>query len=118
MRTSSTISKPAWSADTTRARRVARYVLSPEALDDLRDIRRYIAQDDRAAAGRVLAELRGAMQQLAEMPLLGHVQEDLAAEPLRFWSVRSYLIVYRPDQRPLQIVRVVSGYRDIFTLLT
>ncbi len=58
------------------------------------------------------------MQRLAGMPELGHVREDLADESLRLWPVRSYLIIYRPDRRPLQIVRVVSGYRDIVELLT
>jgi hypothetical protein len=31
--------------------------------------------------------------------------------------VHSYLVIYRPETRPLQIVRVLSGYRDIATLL-
>lgn len=81
-------------------------------------MRDYIAHDDPTAAGRVLAELRAMMQRLAGMPELGHVREDLADESLRLWPVRSYLIIYRPDRRPLQIVRVVSGYRDIVELLT
>jgi toxin ParE1/3/4 len=97
---------------------MARYVLSREALDDLQDIRGYIAKDDPAAARRVLTQMRSAMQRLAQMPGIGHVREDLADETLRFLPVRSYLIIYRPDTRPIQIVRVVSGYRDIAELLS
>jgi toxin ParE1/3/4 len=95
-----------------------RYVLSPQARDDLSDLRDYIAQDDPAAARRVLNEVREAMRRLAQMPELGHVREDLADEALRFWPVRSYLIIYRPETKPVQIVRVLSGYRDISQLLS
>ncbi|MFP4148959.1 MAG: type II toxin-antitoxin system RelE/ParE family toxin, partial [Nitriliruptoraceae bacterium] len=53
---------------------------------------------------------------LADHPGLGHLREDLADEALRVWTVHSYLVIYRPDARPLQIVRVLSGYRDIAIL--
>ena len=97
---------------------MARFVLSPEARDDLREIRDYIARDSADAARRVLSELRAAMRRLAEMPEMGHFREDLAHEPLRFWPVHSYLIIYRPDRNPLEVVRVLSGYRDIAELLS
>lgn len=97
---------------------MARFILSPEARDDLREIRDFIARDSGEAALRVLAELRTAMTRLAEMPEIGHIREDLADEPLRFWSVYSYMVVYRPDSRPLEVVRVLSGYRDIAELMS
>ncbi len=50
---------------------------------------------------------------MARMPGMGHVREDLTDEALRVWTVRSYMIVYRPETHPLQIVRVLSGYRDV-----
>ena len=97
---------------------MARFVLSPEARDDLREIRGFIARDSANAARRVLSELRAAMSRLAEMPEMGHFRADLADEPLRFWPVHSYLIIYRPDRKPLEVVRVLSGYRDIAELLS
>ena len=93
-----------------------RFVLSREATADLREVYDYIAADDPAAAGRVLEDLRIAMHRLAEHPGLGHLREDLADEALRVWTVHSYLVIYRPDARPLQVVRVLSGYRDIAAL--
>ena len=92
------------------------FVLSQEATGDLREVYDYIAADDPAAARRVLEDLRTAMHRLAEHPGLGHLGEDLADEALRVWTVHSYLVIYRPDARPLQVVRVLSGYRDIATL--
>lgn len=97
---------------------MAAFVLSPEARDDLRSIREYIRPDSPKAARKVLAELRRAMERLAELPELGHLREDLATELLRFWPVYSYLIVYRPDAQPLAIVRVLSGYRDVAEILS
>ncbi len=62
-------------------------------------------------------EIHEAILRVILMPTLGHLREDLTDEPLRFWSVRRYLIVYRPDADPLEIVRVLSAYRDVKKLL-
>ena len=93
------------------------YVLTPLAEDDLLDIGRYIANDSLEGASRVLNELNQAMTLLARQPLIGHRRLDLAAEPYRFWPVCSYLIIYRPDITPLQIIRVLHGARDVRSLL-
>jgi plasmid stabilization system protein ParE len=34
-----------------------------------------------------------------------------------FWSVFSYLIVYNPAKRPVEIVRVLHGKRDVERIL-
>ena len=77
----------------------------------------YIAQDDIDAADRVRDTIREAINNLVILPGLGHRRDDVADEMLRFWPVFSYLIVYRPQTDPLEIVRVISGYRDIAALL-
>lgn len=56
------------------------------------------------------------MRRLAQHPGLGHVRDDLADESLKVRPVHSYLVIYRPDSSPLQVVRVLSGYRDIAAL--
>ena len=94
-----------------------KYLLTGPAKDDLREIIAYLRDRSPQAAKRVRTKLGEAMRQLAEMPSVGHLREDLADEPLRFWSVYSYLIVYRPDTEPLQIIRVLHGARDIKTIL-
>jgi plasmid stabilization system protein ParE len=96
---------------------MSRFVLTPAARADLLEIFDYIAQDNPDAARRVTTELRGAMRKLAEMPEIGHSRRDLAREPLRFWLVYSYLIIYRPEARPLQVVRVLHGSRDVRRIL-
>jgi plasmid stabilization system protein ParE len=71
-----------------------RYRVSPEAKQDLREIRDYIARDNVGAARRVLANLKGAFENLARMPEQGHKREDLTDKPVLFWPVGSYVIVY------------------------
>jgi len=89
------------------------YLLTDSAKEDVREIISYIRQRSPQSAKKVRSELREAMRLLARFPGMGHVRQDVAAETLRFWSVYSYLIAYRPDTKPLQIIRVVHGARDI-----
>ena len=96
---------------------MSQYRLSDRAEADLEEIWLYVAQHSVRGANRLLDELYEALRKLAVMPQMGHLREDLSEEPLRFWSVRSYMIVYRSETSPIEIVRVVSGYRDLSRLL-
>jgi plasmid stabilization system protein ParE len=93
-----------------------RFILSPEAARDIREIRPYIADDSIRAARRVRLQLFGACRRLAENPLIGHSREDLTAKSVLFWPAGAYLIIYDPRPRPIQIVRVVHGARDVAAL--
>jgi len=95
---------------------VSRYVFTRPAESDLLELWEFIAKDDVDAADRVVGEIRDAISRLADMPRMGRLREDLADESLRSWPVYSYLIFYRPDTSPLEVVRVVSGYRDLAEL--
>ncbi len=96
---------------------MSRYVLTPQAKADLTQVLDFIRQSNGDAAVRVRAEFHNAMRKLAEMPGMGHLRTDVTGEALRFWRVYSYLVVYRPETRPLQIIRVLHGARDIMTIL-
>lgn len=54
---------------------------------------------------------------LADSPTIGHTREDLTDELVRFWTVDHYYIIYRPDTSPLEVIAVISGYRDVPTQL-
>ena len=96
---------------------MSRFVLTPAARGDLEEIVDYIAKDSPDAAQRVRLELRNSMRMLARTPGMGHFRSDLSHEPLRFWQVYSFLIIYRSETRPLQIVRVLRAARDVRTIL-
>jgi plasmid stabilization system protein ParE len=93
------------------------FVLSPEAQDDLGGIDAYLCHESPGAADRVSRALESTMELLAQHPGMGHQRPDLTSRPVRFWSVYSYLIVYRPDTSPLQVIRVLHGARDVAAIL-
>ena len=93
------------------------FILSPAARQDLFDIWEFIARDDFDTADRVRDELFAAMSAVSDMPEKGHFRTDLVDEPLRFWRVYTYLIIYRPASNPLEIVRVLSAYRNVKQIL-
>ena len=97
---------------------MAAYLLSPEAREDLRDIRAYlVGKDGKRLARYVLQEITAAFRLLASRPEAGHLRQDLTPLPVKFWSVFSYLIVYDPAVRPIAIVRVLYGTRDVQEIL-
>lgn len=96
---------------------MADHFYSPEARLDLFEIWEFIAQDNVDAADRFQQEVQQAVSLLARNPELGHLRRDLTTKPVRFWAVHSYLIVYDPATRPLEVVRILSGYRDVAILL-
>jgi antitoxin ParD1/3/4/toxin ParE1/3/4 len=96
---------------------MSRFVLTRAARADLDEIFRYIARDNPAAASRVLEKLRQAMRLLARTPEIGHYRRDLASESVRFWSVYSYLVIYRAEGRPLEVVRILHASRDVRAIL-
>jgi plasmid stabilization system protein ParE len=95
-----------------------RFKLTPEARLDLLSIWKFIARDDINAADRVITRLETAFQLLGRFPRKGHKRNDVhTSEPVLFWPVSSYVVVYRPEPRPVLIVRVFHGARDLDALL-
>lgn len=94
------------------------YLLSDAARDDLLAIWDYLAEEAGSAiADRMMADLEAAMRKLARAPGLGHRREDLTDQPVRFWLVHSYLIIYADKSKPLAIARVLHASRDVRALL-
>ncbi len=96
----------------------ARYILAPEAALDLVQIWRYIKKNaGLGTAERVESVIREKILYLAERPGGGHWRRDLTDEAVKFFSIYAYLIVYRPETKPLQIVAILHGRRDVEQLL-
>ena len=95
-----------------------RFRLAPEAPQEVKDIWAYIVSDNTTAAARVRQEIRDTCRRLAQHPYIGHRRDDLTTrDDVLFWPVYSYLVVYRPDTRPLEILRVLHGKRNVEGLL-
>ena len=95
-----------------------RYVLAPEAASDLVQIWRYIKKQSSVdMADRVEAVILDRIAFLAENPGAGHWRRNLTERPVKFFPVYSYLIVYRPETKPLQIASILHGRRDLEQIL-
>jgi plasmid stabilization system protein ParE len=95
-----------------------RFVLTSPAERDIDQIKAFLKQEAGATiARRVLRDIRGAMEFLAKEPGVGHAREDLTSRPVKFWTVYSYQIVYDPETKPVRIIRVLHGMRDISEIL-
>lgn len=93
------------------------FLLTPAAVSDLREISRFVAEDSPANAVKLLHAIEEAMHLLVRRPRLGHRRDDLSDDSLRVFVVHSIAVIYRPETRPLQIVRVLHGARDIGAIM-
>ena len=95
-----------------------RYILAPEAARDLVGIWRFIKNEsNQKIADRVEFTIRQKIILLGGAQGVGHQRTDLTSADVRFFAVYSYLIVYRPDTKPLQVVSILHGGRDVEQIL-
>jgi len=91
---------------------MSRYIIAPSAKRELKEINSYIARYNSTAARRFKERIKQQCKLLADFPEMGQNRDEL--EPgLRSFPIESYLIFYRPIANGVEIVRVVSGYRDL-----
>jgi len=96
------------------------YVLTPLAKADIFDIWAYVADDNDDAADCVERAFYDACEFVAERPFLWSFPKDLTKRALLFWLVTqypNYVIVYRPETAPVQVVAVLHGRRDVRRIL-
>jgi len=94
----------------------ASFQLTPQAADDMEEIWCYIAEDNRDAADRVEIEIVATCRRLARYPLMGSVRREITLRPVRFWTLpkfSNYVVVYRPETDPLQVIAILHGKRDL-----
>jgi plasmid stabilization system protein ParE len=89
------------------------------AVWDLANIRAYIATDDPAAVQRVGKRLNEIINGLAKLPNLGKPGRVFGTRELVTPKIgkTAYVIVYRVKSNQIEILRVLSGMRDIEQIL-
>lgn len=98
----------------------APFQFTAQAMEDLDSIWWFIAQDNRVAADRVEMEIVATCRRLAKHPRMGTKRQDITSFPVRFWTVTkfpNYVIAYRPETDPLQVIAVLHGKRDLKRVL-
>lgn len=95
------------------------YILAPYAQEDLANIRDfYLEAAGERVARQILQEFVNIFQTLARNPGIGHRRQDLVGErQLLFWLIRDFLVIYQPGTKPLEVVTIVRGSRDVPTIL-
>ncbi len=88
------------------------FELHPGAAQDITEIWEFIAEDNPLAARRVREEILDAIRKLVPFPDQGHKRPDLTSGPLRFQTIRDYVIAYAPDEKPLVVIAVIHGRRN------
>jgi plasmid stabilization system protein ParE len=90
-----------------------RYILAPQAAHDLAEIWRYIKeQTSLTIADRVVSAIREKIAFLVGTPTCRSQSEGFDRRRCQILSVYSYLIVYRPQTKPLQVAAILHGRRD------
>ena len=97
---------------------MSRFRLTSEAESDLTLIWESIAQDDVAAAGRVVDALRHDMETLARLPQMAPERPGLSRRfpGLRAWPLpryRNYIVFYVPTDVGILVVRILHAARNL-----
>jgi antitoxin ParD1/3/4/toxin ParE1/3/4 len=93
------------------------YDVSAEGQNDLGEIWERIAYDSIILANRIEDEFYELFASLGRMPGQGHTRKDLTHRPVLFFPLYSFLVVYQPDVRPVRIVAVLRGRRNLKRIL-
>lgn len=96
-----------------RPPRRRRFRFTPQARQDLKEIFGEIAEDNPDVADRLRDELFEGLDRVARNPGIGHYHEELLDRRYRFWSFYSWVIAYEWEVRPIAIVAIVHGARDL-----
>lgn len=91
--------------------------LTRRAARDLHGAWSFVAETNKSAADRLLADIERAVEHLAEFPESGRNRLDDLGRPLRSFAVRGYIIFYRRSGASIEIIRVLHGSRDIGSIL-
>jgi toxin ParE1/3/4 len=90
---------------------VARYRLTPRALQDLRDIWHNISIESEKAADKLLMRIFDKLGLAAEHPKMGAARPQLSVTA-RVLVEGRYIIIYEPQMEGILVVAIVHGMRD------
>lgn len=91
---------------------MSKVLKTPQAEEDLVEVWLYIVQDNPRAADRFLTLVDKKCRTLARSPKMGRHRDELAPD-LRSFPLGDYVIFYRPIESGIEVIRVLSGYRDV-----
>lgn len=92
---------------------MARVRLTRSAETDLLEAWLYIAEENPAAADRLLDAIEREANSLSHQPLMGRARTELT-EGVRSWPTSTrYILFYLPDDEGITLLRVLHHARDV-----
>lgn len=91
------------------------YSFAKIAIQDLDDICTFIAQNNVKVASKLFDAIRQKCKLVADFPNMGKSYDWIASD-LRGFSIDDYIIFYYPRLNGIDIIRVISGRRDLKTI--
>ena len=92
-----------------------RHIISQPAIKDLEKIIDYFSSRNVDAGERFINEFEKKCKNLTNFPNMGRSYDDIKPS-LRGLPLAGYIIFYRIIDDGIEIIRVVSGYRDLESL--
>ena len=96
---------------------MSRYIIAPEAVQDLDEISNYFLLRNVEVGERWFQAFSQKCQQLVQFPMMGrsyfNIRSDLRGVPLE-----GFVILYRVAGDRLEIMRIVSGKRNLGALFS
>jgi toxin ParE1/3/4 len=92
---------------------VGRVDRTAKSVQDEFDIALYIARDNPPAGRQLLKLIDNQLQLLAEFPGMGQARDDLLPGLRSYPIKRTYLLMYRPVEGGIELVRVLHGMRNL-----
>jgi len=94
------------------------FQLTEEAVLDVHAIWLYLLdREGLDTADRIVTYVFIPLHTLADIPASGHRRADFTNRPVLFYRIYSYLIVYVPETKPLKILGVLHGKRNVARIL-
>lgn len=85
---------------------------------DMATLSAYIAKDNKRAAANILKLFYATFEKLSTYPELGFSRPDFTYNDVKFFVLKKhYLIVYKVTNDEIHILRVLSAYQDVCSML-
>jgi toxin ParE1/3/4 len=92
-----------------------RYIIAPEAAQDLDEISTYYAVNNIEAGEKLIDEFEARCKYLVSFPNIGRSYRNIRSY-LRGISFSGYILFYRVGNDEIEILRVVNGSRNLEAL--
>ena len=86
--------------------------ITQNAKEDIRNIKEYIAHDNKNASIDFIVQLKKLFLNLACYPKLGRYRYEFNEKDIYSFVFKSYIIVYKLSSRNLKILRILSEYQN------